>query len=213
MWVEVEEIGRMDLNQTARSGDEKVPLGLLRDVAARPAAPSREAPAVDPVGAAPGMLCGLLDATAFLDDALCNGHEVLLWSEALSQIESFWSSLYFRYWQYHLFLMWKIMRGMRLAWIDEKIAERGITRREVAEAIGLSESQMSKVMAGTRKLSADEADGIRRFFGFPPPDDLVDADMARIQDNIARLRAKQRRSLVLYLESLRDDDPERSQAI
>jgi len=58
-----------------------------------------------------------------------------------------------------------------MQWIDEQLKERGMNRRQLAEAIGFTESQMSKTMAGTRQLSAQEADAIRRLFGYRLPDD------------------------------------------
>lgn len=101
---------------------------------------------------------------------------------------------------------------MRIAWIDEQLAKRGMPRRELASAIGFTESQMSKVMNGTRQLSADEADAIRRFFGYRLPDDPVDTDMSHIEGYIERLDARQRRAVALYLEALAGDGPELNQA-
>lgn len=92
--------------------------------------------------------------------------------------------------------------GMRLTWISEQLEERGITQRELGEAIGLSEVQVSKVLRGGRKLSADEADAIRHFFGYRLPDDPIQSDADRIHDYLARLGASQRRAVVLYLEAL-----------
>ena len=97
-------------------------------------------------------------------------------------------------------------------WIDEQIAKRGINRRELADHIGFTEPQMSKVMNGTRKLSAAEADAIRHFFGYRLPDDPVTDDLARIHDVLAMLGDRQRRAVVLYLEALAGGEPRQKQA-
>ena len=99
-----------------------------------------------------------------------------------------------------------------MEWIDEQLQRRGLNRRELADAVGLTEAQMSKVMNQHRKLSADEADAIRRFFGYRLPDDPPGSDLDLIQDHLARLGAPQRRSVVLYLEALAGVVQERAQA-
>ena len=102
---------------------------------------------------------------------------------------------------------------MLVNWIDKQIERRGINRRELAEHIGLTESQMSKVMNGTRRLTADEADAIRRFFGYRLPDDPADDDLSRIHEALTMLGDRQRRAVVLYLEALVDSEPGRKKAI
>ncbi|MBL3580636.1 helix-turn-helix transcriptional regulator [Rhodovulum visakhapatnamense] len=95
--------------------------------------------------------------------------------------------------------------GMRLAWIDEQLEAHGMSRRELAARIGLTEAQMSKVMGGSRKLSADEADAIRRVFGYSTPDNPEDPDISRIYSILSQLGERQRRAVVLYLEALAGD--------
>lgn len=102
--------------------------------------------------------------------------------------------------------------GMRLTWITEQLEERGLTQRELGEAIGLSEVQVSKVLRGGRKLSADEADAIRRFFGYRLPDDPILSDADRIHDYLSRLGVAQRRAVVLYLEALSGEPQEQHRA-
>lgn len=55
--------------------------------------------------------------------------------------------------------------------IAEKLAEyfvtRGIKQKVVAEAIGISPAAMSEMLAGRRKLSADEYVAICDFLGVP----------------------------------------------
>lgn len=97
-------------------------------------------------------------------------------------------------------------------WIDEQLRARGINRRELADAIGFTEVQMSKTMNGHRRLTADEADAIRRFFGYRLPDDPPSSDLDLIQDYLARLGAPQRRAVVLYLEALSGADQKHPQA-
>lgn len=96
--------------------------------------------------------------------------------------------------------------GMRLSWIDEQLEARGMNRRELAERIGLSEAQMSKIMGGTRTLKADEADAIRRVFGYLLPDDPGDEDTMLIHDCLSKLGESQKRAVVLYLKALLGDD-------
>ena len=95
-----------------------------------------------------------------------------------------------------------IMEGMRVQWIDEQLKQKGKTRRELAFAIGFSEPQMSKVMNGSRKLSADEADAIRRYFGYRLPDDPPSDELDLIMDYLSLLGEPQKRAVVLYLEAL-----------
>ena len=91
---------------------------------------------------------------------------------------------------------------MDLKWIEAQLRQRGVTQRELAEAIGLSEVQMFKVMKATRRLTSDEADNIRRFFGFRLPEDPVGECEARMQRLLSQLGDAQRQAVVLYLEAL-----------
>lgn len=102
---------------------------------------------------------------------------------------------------------------MRLSWIDEQLAGRGLRRRHLAEAIPtLSESKLSLVMKGDRKLSADEADAIRRFFGYRLPDDPPNSAKDKIYDQLAMLGEEQIHAVALYLEALAGGGSERRQA-
>lgn len=99
-----------------------------------------------------------------------------------------------------------------MKWIDDQLEKRGIPRRELADHIGLTESQMSKVMNGTRRLTAEEADAIRRYFGYRLPDDPLDAEEQAIQERLSKLGAGQKRAVVLYLEALLDNDRSQNRA-
>ena len=90
-----------------------------------------------------------------------------------------------------------------MEWIDEQLEKRGLPRRALSDAVpGLTEAKISLIMSHRRKLSADEADAIRRFFGYRLPDDPPESELDRIQDQLARLDERQRLAVVLYLEAL-----------
>ncbi len=100
-----------------------------------------------------------------------------------------------------------------MQWIDEQLEKRQMTRRELVNAVpGMTETKLSLVMSGNRKLSAVEADAIRRHFGYRLPDDPPGSLRDRIDDQIAMLGEGQIQSVVLYLEALSGTSPERKQA-
>lgn len=94
---------------------------------------------------------------------------------------------------------------MNVIWIDKQLAMRHMNRRELADKVGMTEVQVSKVMNGFRKLSLREADSIRRTFGYRLPEDPIQSDTDQIQEYLTRLNTAQRRSLLLYLEALMGD--------
>ena len=97
---------------------------------------------------------------------------------------------------------------MRLEWIDEQLQLRGLTRRALADAIPtLTESKLSLTMKGERKLTAVEADNIRRFFGYRLPDDPPRSISDALQDQLAMLGDDQLRIVALYLEALTGNAP------
>ena len=57
-------------------------------------------------------------------------------------------------------------------WIRQQLRIRDVSQRDLAHAIGLTDAKMSNIMNGRRRISADEADSIRRFFGFRPPEEM-----------------------------------------
>lgn len=100
-----------------------------------------------------------------------------------------------------------------MQWIDDQLTQRDMPRRALAEAIpGMTETKLSLVMSGRRKLSADEADAIRRFFGYRLPDDPPRSDIDVVHDRIATLDASQIRAVTLYLEALAGTSAERQSA-
>ena len=101
-----------------------------------------------------------------------------------------------------------------MEWIDKQLQERSLPRRALADAIpSLTETKLSLVIAGKRRLTADEADAIRRFFGYRLPDDPPISVFDRIEDQLAKLDEGQRRAVVLYLEALTGGGVEPRQAI
>lgn len=102
---------------------------------------------------------------------------------------------------------------MRLQWIDDQLEMRGMNRAALAKSIpGLTETKLSLTMSGNRKLTAKEADDIRRFFGYRLPDDPIDTLTDSLQDSLARLGEDQKRAVALYLEALTGTAPEHRQA-
>lgn len=87
-------------------------------------------------------------------------------------------------------------------WLRRQLEDRGITQADAGLAIGLSESKMSKVMNGSRKLSADEADGLRRFLGYHLPDDPQDSPEVRIMTHLAKLQSDQKRAVETFLAQM-----------
>lgn len=82
-----------------------------------------------------------------------------------------------------------------MEWLKSEIEKRGVTQKEVGAIAGLSEVQMSKVMKGSRKLSATEAAAIWRHFGYVLPDDEAsDVDM-RILQLLSRLSEDEKTAL------------------
>lgn len=92
---------------------------------------------------------------------------------------------------------------MRLEWIDEQLKARNKPRRWLAECVpNLTESKLSLVMKGERKLSSDEADSIRRVFGYRMPDDPAMTLRHKLEDALSQLDDHQIKPVTLYLEAL-----------
>jgi hypothetical protein len=60
---------------------------------------------------------------------------------------------------------------MDVNWIREQLAIAGKTQGDLGAAIGLTSVQINKVLQGNRTLKSEEADKIRRFFGFSLPEE------------------------------------------
>lgn len=100
-----------------------------------------------------------------------------------------------------------------MKWIDEELAKRGLPRRTLEGVVpGFTEQKLSLVMSGRRKLTAEEADAIRRFFGYRLPDDPPTSLAESIHDQLTQLGDAQLRAVVLYLEALTGTDAEHQRA-
>jgi transcriptional regulator with XRE-family HTH domain len=60
---------------------------------------------------------------------------------------------------------------MMMAWLKQQMEARGVSQRELAGVVGMTEQMFSNVMNGRRSFKALEVDAIRRFFGFQLPED------------------------------------------
>jgi hypothetical protein len=76
----------------------------------------------------------------------------------------------------------------------------------------MTETKLSLSMSGQRKLSAVEADAIRRHFGYRLPDDPPNSLADIAADQLASLGESQIRAVILYLEALTGDKLGRRQA-
>lgn len=90
---------------------------------------------------------------------------------------------------------------MKVEWLKSEIDRRNLSQRDVGEAVGLSDAQMSKVLAGNRKLSSDEADAIRRFFGYTLPDDEATALDNRLLRALSQMSESEKTALEVFLSS------------
>lgn len=90
---------------------------------------------------------------------------------------------------------------MKVEWLKSEIDRRNLSQRDVGEAVGLSDAQMSKVMAGSRKLSAAEADAIRRFLGYTLPDDEATELDNRLLRALSRMTDGEKAALEVFLSS------------
>lgn len=58
-----------------------------------------------------------------------------------------------------------------MEWIRTQLSDRGLTQHDLAAAIGLTPIQVNKILTGYRALKSNEADKIRRAFGYRLPED------------------------------------------
>lgn len=90
---------------------------------------------------------------------------------------------------------------MRMEWLKSEMQARGLKGRHVGEAIGLTDGQMSLVLSGRRKLSAKEADDIRRFLGYTVPDDTASDLDRRLLRILSQMDDDRKRALEMLLEA------------
>jgi transcriptional regulator with XRE-family HTH domain len=76
---------------------------------------------------------------------------------------------------------------MDLNWIRQQLESKGVSQAELGSAIGLTSVQVNKILTGYRRLTSEEADNIRRFFGYRLPEDYlspIHVDAFVINDNM-----------------------------
>ena len=59
-----------------------------------------------------------------------------------------------------------------MAWLRQQMDAHGVTQRELAGVVGMTEQMFSNVMNGRRSFKAPEVDAIRRYFGYQLPEDM-----------------------------------------
>ena len=88
-----------------------------------------------------------------------------------------------------------------MEWLKAEMAARGLKNRDIGNAIGLDDGQISRVLSGGRKLSATEADKIRRFLGYTLPDDEANELDRRLLRHLSRMPESSKAALELLLQS------------
>ncbi|MFQ6552935.1 hypothetical protein AAD018_011415 [Aestuariibius insulae] len=102
---------------------------------------------------------------------------------------------------------------MKLEWIDQQLKKHNMPRSRLRDAVpGFTDNKISLLFSGDRKLSADEADMIRQFFGYRAPGDSMDPLEEQLQEYLSKLDAHQKRAAVLYLSAVLGDDEAQLQA-
>jgi lambda repressor-like predicted transcriptional regulator len=92
-------------------------------------------------------------------------------------------------------------------WFDAKLAERGLSRRVLAAAAGMSEDDLALVFKDQRELSAEEVGVFADLLGEPPAQIARQAGISTPtpggQTSEARLAALERRVAALEAELAR----------
>ena len=88
-----------------------------------------------------------------------------------------------------------------MEWLKNEMERRGLTQREVGEAVGLTDGQMSKVMSGLRQLKSTEADAIRRFLGYTLPDDEASELEIRLLRAMSKMSDDEKAALEMFLKT------------
>ena len=97
---------------------------------------------------------------------------------------------------------WRDNGCMRIDWLRRQMEQRGLSQAELARAVGIPGPALSKVMNGSRRLSAREADAIRRHLGYRLPDDEPDLLDAHIGEMLAQATSQQKLIASMFLEIL-----------
>jgi transcriptional regulator with XRE-family HTH domain len=94
------------------------------------------------------------------------------------------------------------VEGMLTEWIKAELKARELTQKELADAIGISDVQMSKSLRGKRKITAPELIGVLQFLGYPVALNEVDAPVARIVRTLASFDEAEQQAVLDHMESL-----------
>lgn len=93
------------------------------------------------------------------------------------------------------------------AWFEEKLAERGLTRRVMAAAAGLSEAELALAFKDQRELSAEEVGIFADLLGVPAAEVARNAGVSTPvpgqEDLTGRVAALERRVAILEAELAR----------
>lgn len=92
------------------------------------------------------------------------------------------------------------------AWFDAQLAERGLSRRVMAAAAGMSEADLALVYKDQRELSAEEVAAFAELLGAPPAEIARQAGVSTPVPGggpDARLAALERRMAALEAELAR----------
>jgi transcriptional regulator with XRE-family HTH domain len=97
---------------------------------------------------------------------------------------------------------WRDNVYMRIDWLRRQMEDRGLSQAELARAVRMPGPALSKVMNGMRRLSAQEADAIRRHLGYRLPDDEPDLLDDHIGAMLAQATSQQKQIASMFLEVL-----------
>lgn len=93
------------------------------------------------------------------------------------------------------------------AWFEEKLAERGLTRRVMAAAAGMSEGELALAFKDQRELSAEEVGIFADLLGVPAAEVALNAGVSTPapgqQDLTGRVAALEKRVASLEAELAR----------
>ncbi len=68
-------------------------------------------------------------------------------------------------------------------WIRQGLKEPGKNQKSLAEALHITQPQVSRLLKGHRRLKADEIDVIANYLGVAPPNGAVDGQVSFPDDN------------------------------
>lgn len=99
---------------------------------------------------------------------------------------------------------------MKIEWLKNEMKNRGIPAKDIAQAIGLDDAQMSRALNGGRKLSATEADNIRRYLGYLLPEDAETEEDARLLRILMQMSPERKKALEILIAHELEANSDRS---